>query len=199
MKKFRLVFAVVVLLILLGFVIKNPLLQALADFLIVKEEVVQSDVIIVLGGEVKGERTKKAVELYHQGYAPMLLFSDGTDLSWRTKAADEMVALALELHVPESAIVKESKSRSTYENALYSKEVMIENGWESAIVVTTDWHTKRSQFIFDEVFKGTDIALTYAGAQDERIDSLTEWWTDSEKQQIVLTEWAKFIVYYLKY
>lgn len=199
MRKLKIIFGIVFLVIVIGFIGKNPLLQAVADFLVVDETASKSEIIIVLGGEITGERTKKAVELYHQGYGGKLLFSDGTDLSWRTKAVDEMVALALELDVPKEDIVKETDSRSTYENAVYSKDMMIENNWDSAVVVTTEWHSKRSQFIFDTVFKGSGVRLTYATAADERIDSLNEWWKDSEKQQIVLTEWAKLLVYWLKY
>lgn len=199
MRKLKISLGILLLFIIIGLIAKNPLLQSVADFLITDETMEKSDVIIVLGGEIKGERTKRAVELYNQGLADILLFSDGTDLSWRTKAVEEMTALALELGVPKGAIKEETASRSTYENAVYSKEVMLENNYKSAIVVTTDWHSKRSQFIFDKVFAGTNIKLTYANAPDDRIDGLEEWWKDSEKQQIVLTEWAKFVVYWLKY
>lgn len=199
MRKAKLFFGVLLFLLIVGFIVKNPLLQSMADFLIADETVKKSDVIIVLGGEIKGERTKKAVELYNQGLADTLLFSDGTDLSWRTKAVEEMTSLALELGVPPKAIMEETDSRSTYENAVYSKKLLLKNNYKSAIVVTTNWHSKRSKFIFDKVFEGTNITLTYANAPDERIDSLKDWWKDSEKQQIVLTEWAKFIVYWLKY
>lgn len=199
MRKLKFFLGVLLFLIIIGFIAKNPLLQSVADFLISDETMEKSDVIIVLGGEIKGERTKRAVELYKQGLAGKLLFSDGTDLSWRTKAVDEMVALALELGVPSKDILKETYSRSTYENAVYSKKVMMEHNYQSAIVVTTDWHSKRSKFIFDKVFEGSNIKLTYANAPDDRIDSLKEWWKDSEKQQIVLTEWAKYAVYWLKY
>lgn len=199
MRKLRISLGILLLFIIIGLIAKNPLLQSMADFLITDETMEKSDVIIVLGGEIKGERTKRAVELYNQGLAGTLLFSDGTDLSWRTKAVEEMTALALELGVPKEAIMEETDSRSTYENAVYSKEVMLKNNYKSAIVVTTNWHSKRSQFIFDKVFAGTNIKLSYANAPDERIDSLQQWWKDSEKQQIVLTEWAKYAVYWLKY
>lgn len=199
MRKLKFFLGVLLFLIIIGFIAKNPLLQSVADFLISDETMKKSDVIIVLGGEIKGERTKRAVELYNRGLADKLLFSDGTDLSWRTKAVDEMVALALELGVSQKDILKETYSRSTYENAVYSKKVMQEHNYQSAIVVTTDWHSKRSNFIFDKVFEGSNIKLTYANAPDDRIDSLKDWWKDSEKQQIVLTEWAKYAVYWLKY
>ncbi|HHW36309.1 MAG TPA: YdcF family protein [Bacillales bacterium] len=199
MRKLKIFLGILLILIIIGFIVKNPLLQSVADFLVADETAEKSDAIIVLGGEIKGERTKRAVGLYNQGFAQTLIFSDGTDLSWRTKAVDEMIVLASELGVPDAAIKKETDSRSTYENAVYSKKLMLDHGFKSAIVVTTDWHSKRSKFIFDKVFAGSDIQLTYANAPDDRIDSLQDWWKDSEKQQIVLTEWAKFIVYWLKY
>ncbi|MEB3100923.1 YdcF family protein [Ferviditalea candida] len=175
------------------------LLQSMADYLVVKENPVKSDVIIVLGGEVYGERTTMAVQLYKEGKAPMLLFSDGTALSWRTRAVDEMIALAVKLGVPESAIVKEQKSRSTYENALYTKEILEAHHWTSAIVVTSAWHTRRSQWIFDKIYHDSGIRLSYAGAPDKLYPNYIGWWKDPERQQIILTEWAKLLVYWIRY
>ena len=186
--------------IILGFVIfKTTILQFAANYLIVEDELEKSDVIIVLGGEKRGKRTEKAVQLYQGGFAERLLFSDGTHLSWRVKAIDEMIALARKLGVPETAIYKEDQSRSTYENALYSKKIMEENGWDSAIIVTTNWHTRRSQFIFEKVFKDSGIKLLFAPSPPELIDNVDRWWEDSEKQQVILTEWAKLMIYWLKY
>ncbi|MEW9671317.1 YdcF family protein [Ammoniphilus sp. 3BR4] len=194
------VWLVVFFSVVLGLILtKNIIFRAMADYLILNEQLEKSDVIIVLGGETQGERTERAVELYQNGLAPRLLFSDGTSLSWRTKAVDEMTALATKLGVPERDIYNEESSRSTYENALYTKEVLQKNHWKSAVVVTTDWHSKRSQYIFEQLYQDTGIHLTYAGAKDKRFDHLQNWWQDGEKQEVVLSEWAKLIVYWLKY
>lgn len=157
-----------------------------------------SDALIVLGGELLGERTRKAAELYKAGAAPHVMLSDGTTMSWRTTAMKEMFDLAVLEGVPADRIVREDRSRSTYENALYTKELMAERGWDSALVVTTDWHGKRARFIFDKLYAGTGIELGYCGIPDGRSD-FAGWWTDGEKQQVVLTEWSKMIVYWLKY
>ncbi|WP_199624212.1 YdcF family protein [Paenibacillus alkalitolerans] len=158
----------------------------------------KADAVIVLGSDVGGERTRKAAELYKQGIAPRLILSDGTRMSWRTMAVDEMYALAAVSGVPEEDILQEKKSRSTYENALYTKEMMLEQGFDSAVVVTADWHARRSKHVFDKVYLGTGITLNYCGAQDSSSD-FDNWWTDGEKQQTVLTEWAKTIIYWVKY
>jgi uncharacterized SAM-binding protein YcdF (DUF218 family) len=196
-KKSGWILIAVLILLLISF--HRYALQSMASYLTAEDTPVKSDVIIVLGGETEGERTEKAVTLYKAGMAHQLLFSDGTTLSWRTRAIDEMIALAQKLGVPDQAIFREERSRSTYENALYTKEILEKKHWKSAIIVTTDWHTRRSRFIFDKVYQNSGIKLTFVGAKDKQFDSLNEWWLDSEKQQTVLTEWAKLLVYYLRY
>ena len=198
-KKSKPVIIGLVLLIAAVFIFHRFLLQETADFLFIKSNPQKSDVIIVLGGEIKGGRTEKAVQLYQEGYAPRLLFSDGTDLSWRVKSIDEMVALAQSLKVPNSAIFKEQQSLSTYENAVYTKQIMLAHEWKSAIVVTTGWHTRRSRFVFEKVYRNTGIHLTYSAAPDKENKDYTNWWKDSEKRQVILTEWSKLLVYTIQY
>ncbi|GAB7389269.1 hypothetical protein BSNK01_31070 [Bacillaceae bacterium] len=204
-KKRRIRISVLVLLLIIisalfhAFSTKNIWLQVIADYLTIPDQPQKSDVIIVLGGEVKGERTERAVQLYQAGFAPRLLFSDGTDLSWRLKAVEEMTALARKLGVPKTAIFTEERSRSTYENAIYTRKILAEKGWKSALVVTSVWHTRRAKMIFDKVYAGSGITLSYAGAMDKRFPDFRQWWKDGEKQQVVLTEWAKIAVYQLKY
>jgi uncharacterized SAM-binding protein YcdF (DUF218 family) len=119
----------------------------------------KADTIIVLGGEMNGERTRKGAELYRDGVAPKVMLSDGTKMSWRTTAIQEMYDLAVLEGVPAASILKEERSRSTYENALYTRELMEQQGLGSAVVVTSDWHMKRSAFIFGKVYKGSGIEL----------------------------------------
>jgi len=180
-------------------VLHDPILTAAGAYLKLGcETPAESDVIIVLGGEMNGERTRKGAELYREGVAPKVMLSDGTKMSWRTTAIKEMYDLAVLEGVPPEDLIQENRSRSTYENAVYSKELMRELGYDSAVVVTTDWHAKRSRFIFEKVYKGSGVELAYCGTPDARSD-FTDWWKDGEKQQVVLTEWAKTLVYWTKY
>jgi uncharacterized SAM-binding protein YcdF (DUF218 family) len=194
------ILSIVAVLIAVGAVFHAAILDRAAGYLKLgcKAPPKKADAIIVLGGEIEGERTRKAAELYHQGIAPKLILSDGTRMSWRTMAVDEVAALAAASGVPKSGLLLEKHSRSTYENATYTKKVMLEQGLDSAVVVTTDWHAKRTQMTFDKVYLGTDIALSYCGTPDSRSD-FTAWWKDGEKQQTVLTEWAKLLIYWVKY
>jgi uncharacterized SAM-binding protein YcdF (DUF218 family) len=199
MKKRRWLFISIALTFIVLYASHPMYLTWMFDYLVVKEKPKRADVIIVLGGELKGERTREAVRLYKEGMGKKLLFSDGTDLSWRTKAIEEMTDLAKELGIPKEAIVKEAASKSTFENAKYTLKIMKQHNWKSAIIVTTNWHTRRSQYIFEKIYQNSGIQLTYAAAPDPHHKSFANWWKDSEKQQVVLTEWAKLLIYWLKY
>lgn len=84
---------VLFIVVVTGMLFRAYFLQKMADVLSVESNAAKSDVIIVLGGEKLGERTERAVELYREGMAPCLLFSDGTALSWRIQAVEEMTLL----------------------------------------------------------------------------------------------------------
>jgi len=53
--------------------------------------------------------------------------------------------------VPESAVLMDTLSRSTYENLLFAKDIMESNGWNSAIVITHSYHGSRAADIARKV------------------------------------------------
>lgn len=114
------------------------------------------DVIIVLGnpatpeglpGATMIQRVTKGVELYRQGVAPYMIFTGGA-------AANEFVEsdverkLAIDLGVPEDRIFTEGRSKNTYENAYYAVELMRQNNFKSAAIVSSSFHLKRARGIF---------------------------------------------------
>ena len=107
-----------------------------------------ADVIIMLGGGDKG-RMEKAAELYHEGYADYVIITpESRDIY------PQSTAFAIELGVPEDAIIEEYEATSTYTNAVESFKIMDEHGFDSALVVTSDYHLKRSKLIYDRVSDG---------------------------------------------
>jgi len=122
-----------------------------------REELKPADVIIGLGygpaknkkGEPKKElvrRVEKAVELYHQGYAPYLLFTGGE--TGRGCEAEVMAELAEKMGVPRERIFLETKATDTITNARYSVEIMKEQGWRKAILVSNPYHLRRAKWLF---------------------------------------------------
>lgn len=116
------------------------------------------DSIVVLGGGAMGKgtlrpqaepsnlslrRTFCGIKLFSQGLAPRLLLAGG-DASIFKEGPIEAVTmqqLALQLGVPEGAIVVEGRSRNTYENAVHTKRLL---GSATVLVVTSALHLPRA-------------------------------------------------------
>ncbi len=122
-------------------------------------------VIVVLGGGTEantpprhmvevngaGDRVLYAAELYREGRAPAILVSGGSIpwLSLRpTSPAEEMTSLLEFIGVPAADIWQQTKSQNTYEDALYSAQLLKEKGISRVILVTSAVHMPRAYALF---------------------------------------------------
>lgn len=148
------------------------------------EELPQGQVIVVLGGATgpaeyprstvelnsAGDRVVYAVWLYKQGVAPHILLSGGR-IDWMdtetSTPATEMAQLMELMGVPQDALWLQNRSRNTYEDALYSSEMLKEKGIQRILLVTSARHMPRSVALFEHqgmqvVPLPTDYSVTQA-------------------------------------
>ena len=164
------------------------------NFLVTYDKPKNDDVIVVLSGD-KGTRTQYAVTLYKQGYANKIILSGGIVYN-KTTMAQLMAEQAVELGVPSENIILEDKADSTFDNAIFTRDILLKNDFRSAIIVTSDYHTRRSKMIFNNVFKGSNIKLTYCASAGEYFNK-DKWWVSNKSAMIVINEYIKFIGYAL--
>jgi uncharacterized SAM-binding protein YcdF (DUF218 family) len=116
----------------------------------------QFDVILVLGnpartdgsiGPVARSRVLEGIRQYRAGVAPRLLMTGGA-VANRFVEAQVMLQFAESQGVPASALLAESQSRNTIQNAYYSYKIMQAHGWTSALVVSSPTHLRRASLIF---------------------------------------------------
>lgn len=145
----------------------------------------KSDAIVILSGgqyddgslnESSMERTIAAVRLYHQGMAPLLLFSGGTQWHGRSTSA-LMGRLAEELGVPSSAIMLEEQSHRTYDSAVNVAALIRRNGMRSTILVTSRLHMLRSKLAFE----AAGVTLRPVLASEKNL-----WLVNGTEERIVL-------------
>jgi len=120
--------------------------------------------IVVLGGaidpprrpgdlpdlEAAADRVWHAARLYHAGKAPLLVLSGGSDRSVSaTSEAEAMRVLLRDLGVPDEAMLLESESRNTRENARFTAEKLRERGIDRVLLVTSALHMHRALRHFD--------------------------------------------------
>jgi len=145
----------------------TSLLWFLAGPLRVQDTPRASDAIIVFAGGVgesgkagQGyeERVEYAVELYKKGFAKKIIFSSG--YKYAIKEAQIMKALAVSLGISGDSILLEEKAKNTYENVKYTAKMLDDYNWNSALLVTSPYHTKRSSMVFFKVSPGKNIIYT---------------------------------------
>ena len=130
------------------------------------EDLLHADVIVVLGGGTEsgdyprqmtevnsaGDRVLYAAKLYHDGIAPAILVSGGNlgfSSARGATPAEEMTELLMMLGVPEEAIWQKDQSQNTYEDALYSAELLREKEITEVVLVTSAMHMPRAKALFE--------------------------------------------------
>ena len=106
-------------------------LQVIWDYLGMHQPPRKADVIVGFGN-FNTDIARRAAELYHQGYAPKVLFSGGlgrnTTNLFPEPEAVRFARVAMECGVPEKDILLEDKSSNTKENILFIRELLEREG-----------------------------------------------------------------------
>lgn len=113
---------------------------------------VPSDTIIVLGAKLIGDqpstmlrlRLDEAINLYNQGFAPTIIVSGAQGLDEIAAEATVMRHYLIANSIPAEKIYLEDKSYNTYQNLLNAKNIMHEQGFRHAIIVSNASHIRRS-------------------------------------------------------
>ncbi len=121
----------------------------------------KKDVIICLGDVFSSPKTienmkfktEKAVDLYKQGMADKIIFTGGFKTKKELSEAQYMASIAIKLDISKKNIMLEEKSYTTIGNAYYSKAIMDNNGFNSAIIVTSPYHIRRTKYVFEKIMK----------------------------------------------
>lgn len=113
-----------------------------------------ADVIIILGAGVWENgpspalraRTNHAAELLKQGYAEHVILSGGLG-DYPPSEAEAMKEILLQLGISPEQLFLEDQAVNTVENIKYSKEIMDQQGWKTALIVSDTFHLKRALFV----------------------------------------------------
>ncbi len=117
------------------------------------------DVIVVLGAAqydgrpspVLEARLDKALELYEDGIAPVVIVTGGKQEGDRFTEAFSGYDYLRDHGIPEDALFLEVDGRNTYEQLSASKLIMDQQGSESALLVSSPYHSERLLGIAAEV------------------------------------------------
>lgn len=175
----------------------RPLLTGAGRFLIVEDPIEKSDVLIVLSGGREDERVRQAAELYRQGYAPWVLLSGGEKVQGRS-VPEIQRDQALKNGIPDSVLLYEKLSTSTAEQARFLRPMLEQRGFRRAIVVTSNFHTRRTRYLFRRVFRGSSVETRVYPVHGDFFSPERWWARDWDTEEVVL-EYIKLGLALLRY
>ncbi len=119
--------------------------------------------VVVLGkNPEKGEeeiirRVKRGIEVFYKRKANFFIVSGGTT---SINEAEFMEKIA-EKSIDRKNIIREEKSKDTVENALFTFKIAKEKKIKEVYVVSSDYHKKRVEFLFKNIFEKRGIKVNY--------------------------------------
>ncbi len=190
------IFKFLVLLALLAilavaYLLRHPLLRAAGEFWVVEEPPQASDAILLLSQDnFSADRATRAAELYHSGWAPRVVAS-GVMLRRYATVADLMQRDLVERGVPVDSVVRFSHTAdSTREEAQVLRQLVTERHWHRVLVVTSNYHTRRTRYIFRHVFP-PEVEVRVVAARDSGYDP-KRWWQSRYGKKLFLHEMLGF-------
>jgi uncharacterized SAM-binding protein YcdF (DUF218 family) len=139
---------------------------AMVNFLVVDKPLAHADALVVMAGSYS-ERLPASAKLYMEGKAPkILLTNDGIFSSWSEEkqrnlyqvewAEDDLV----HLQVPANAILKLTYTDSgSIHDALNARTAILAEGMKKIMIVTSDYHARRTLWTFEKVLHGYPVSI----------------------------------------
>ena len=179
----------------------------LGRWLVVNDEVKESDVILVLMGSVY-DRILEAVDLYQESYSDKIIL-----ISSYIAAKDIIVdrglqaygdtllskMAAVDMGIPEEDIILlDGNSKSTQDEAMTFREYIKKNKEiDSIIIVTTKFHSRRAKQIFKKALSVLDKEIDiYSSPSKYDPSNVNQWWKDREDIEWVVLEYLKLANFY---
>jgi len=173
----------------------------------------EADAIVVLGGNTANGRANwfqpydhdtaivrvdTATDLYRAGRAPKVVLSGGA-LEGDVSEAQGMAHQMRQSGVPEQALILENASRTTYENAARTEEMLKQHDIHKVLLVTSSLHMPRAMASFAK--QGVQAIAAPTPPQIVLPPDVSLWIPNErtfEASRSIIKEYAGLFVYWLR-
>lgn len=150
-------------------------------------------IVAVSGGDTAA-RTREAIKLYQNGWAPKLIFSGAAQDKSGPSNAAVMKREAHAAGVPDADIIIEEYSETTKQNAEKTQSIFETNKITSVILVTSAYHQRRAGLEFAS--RSHDVQVrNHPVATDNQWSGW--WWLTPTGWYLALGELVKIGVFFL--
>jgi uncharacterized SAM-binding protein YcdF (DUF218 family)/glycosyltransferase involved in cell wall biosynthesis len=146
---------------------QSPLVWWLAEPLKISEPPRPADAIVVFAGGVGEsggaggglqERISHAISLYREGVAPRMVISSGFVFTLRE--AESMKTIAVAAGVPAEAITLEQRAANTYENVVFTHQILSASGWKRVALISSPYNMRRALLTWHKVAPEVEVIAT---------------------------------------
>ena len=154
------------------------------------DKLTKPDVIIVISGS--NDRVEHAINLYQGGFASKMILS-GAAKKGPVSNAKAMQIEASNAGVLNDDIILEEKATSTYENAIFTRDIIKSQGFHKIILITSPYHQRRAYETFRYVLSGLGVQILNSPSSDESSWKADSWWYSEEDSKRTKNELLKII------
>jgi uncharacterized SAM-binding protein YcdF (DUF218 family) len=171
---------------------RHPIMRFAADYWVIDEPAAHADALVVLSDDnFYADRATHAAQLFRQGVAPVVVAS-GRRLRPDAGISELMVHDLIERGVPKDKIERLSHDAdNTMEEAEVIGELAKQRRWKAVVIVTSNYHTRRTRYIFEKLFP-SGITVTVASAPDGDFDP-QKWWEKRKSMKLFAHELAGYV------
>ena len=185
-------------------------IEDITKFIFIKDEPEKADIIFIPGSS-NWVLAETAARLYKEGVAGkimpsgMYFYQFGRFMNervtderykgvYRTEA-EFLASVLIKNGVPEENVIKEERATNTYENAIFSKELIKEMGIEVKTAILC-FHARRAFMTYSHLFPDTEF---YVVPTDTQGITAGNWHKTERGIQVVLGELKKCGEYFEEY
>lgn len=183
----------------------------LADSLIADRQLDRADAIIILSGAADyAQRARGGADAFNTGAAPRIFITDDNQRGgWDDNEkgnpyfVERMQSALIGHGVPLSAIERiPGQVSGTADEAESVIRIARERDYESLLIITSDYHSRRALWTFEHVAKSESPELTIGLMRTQSGDKYPDrytWWLTPRGWRTVGAEYVKFCWYWLFY
>ena len=154
---------------------------------------VRADAAFVLGGDA-GDRVVRAAGLHREGMAGVFVLTGAEDsieevrpayLYWRA-------AVLVRAGVPEDAVLLDSASSNSEDEAAYGLRLAKARGWKRVLVVSDPPHMRRLSLLWGRAFAGSGVEFVLVASRPRWWEP-GRWWRNRKSAQFVVMEYIKLV------
>ncbi|HQV39726.1 MAG: YdcF family protein [Flavobacteriales bacterium] len=183
--------------------LRIPMMEALGDHLISEDPVAHVDAVFVLGGSIL-DRGKEGARIYERGFGDHFYFTGAPipsaleALGIDSTEAECTRTVAVEAGLPIGLTTVLNKGTSTFEEAEALLSQAIADNADTVMIISSRFHLRRVGFVFKDRFRKKGITVLLHGAPCSTFEEET-WWKSEEGLIMLNNEYVKLAYYHLKY